>query len=89
MAAELRPRGIRVNALNPSIIDDDMGRILMEGMNAVLRTGMPGLVERIEQRQWRLGTPEDVANAALFLASDEASFITGHGLAVDGGVTAT
>ena len=89
MATELRPRGIRVNALNPSIINDDMGRILMDDMNAVTGTGMPGLVERIEQRQWRLGTPQDVANAALFLASDEASFITGHGLAVDGGVTAT
>jgi NAD(P)-dependent dehydrogenase (short-subunit alcohol dehydrogenase family) len=36
----------------------------------------------------RFGTPEEVANAALFLASDEASFVTGHSLVVDGGYTA-
>jgi len=89
MAAELRPRGIRVNALNPSIIDDDMGRVLIEDIDAAAGIGLPDLMARIEQRQWRLGTPEDVANAALFLASDEASFITGHGLAVDGGLAAT
>jgi NAD(P)-dependent dehydrogenase (short-subunit alcohol dehydrogenase family) len=88
LAAELRPQGIRVNALNPSIIDDGMGRFLMDEINAVVGAGIPSLTERIEQRQGRLGTPEDVANAALFLASDEASFITGHGLSVDGGSAA-
>lgn len=88
MAAELRPRGIRVNALNPGLIDDAMGQLLIDKMSAASSNGINGLTAWINQHQGRLGTPEDVANAALFLASDEASFVTGHGLRVDGGSTA-
>jgi len=90
MAAELRPLNIRVNALNPGIIDDGMGQQLLKEYEAYgLAFGIPNLADRIIEMQGRLGTPEDVANAALFLASDEAAFITGHGLSVDGGAVAT
>jgi len=90
MAAELRPLNIRVNALNPSIIDDGMGQQLLKEYEAFgAATGATDVMERMVATQGRLGTPEDVANAALFLASDEASFITGHGLSVDGGAAAT
>jgi len=90
MAAELRPLNIRVNALNPGVIDDGMGQQLLKEYEAFgLAYGVPDPTERIVAAQGRLGTPEDVANAALFLASDEASFITGHGLSVDGGAVAT
>jgi len=89
MAAELRPLNIRVNALNPGIIDDGMGQQLLKEYEAYgLAFGIPNLADRIIEMQGRLGTPEDVANAALFLASDEAAFITGHGLSVDGGAVA-
>jgi len=92
MAAELRPFNIRVNALNPSIIDDGMGQQLLkeyEAFGSAAGASASDITERIIATQGRLGTPEDVANAALFLASDEASFITGHGLSVDGGAAAT
>ena len=89
MSAELRPLNIRVNALNPGIIDDGMGQQLLKDYEARgMALGMTGLTERILASQGRLGTPEEVADAALFLASDEASFITGHGLSVDGGAAA-
>lgn len=90
MAAELRPLNIRVNALNPGVIDDGMGQRLLKDFESFgLAIGLSDVAERIIATQGRLGTPEDVANAALFLASDEASFITGHGLSVDGGAAAT
>jgi len=85
LAAELRPLNIRVNALNPGLIDDGMGQRVLQSYKSL---GMDA-TEEILATQGRLGTPEDVANAALFLASDEASFITGHGLSVDGGAVAT
>ena len=89
MAAELRPLNIRVNALNPGVIDDGMGQQLLKEYEAYgLAFGIPNLADRIIEMQGRLGTPEEVANAALFLASDEAAFITGHGLSVDGGAVA-
>jgi len=90
MAAELKLLNIRVNALCPAPIDDGMGQQLLKDFEAFgLAFGVPNPTERLMERQGRLGTPEDVANAALFLASDEASFITGHGLSVDGGAAAT
>ena len=89
LALELRPLNIRVNALCPAPIDDSMGQQVLsdyEGYGAAL--GITDLSERITSLQGRLGTPEEVASAALFLASDEAAFITGHGLSVDGGAVA-
>ncbi len=76
-ARELGPKGITVNAVAPGFIATEMVRQMPE---AILR----GMVERTPVR--RMGEPRDVANAYLFLASDEASFINGTVLSVDGGV---
>lgn len=78
-AAEFGPRNIRVNAIAP-------GSTPTEGANLVVSEEA---WERRRQRVplGRLGAPEDIANAAVFLASDESSFITGDILFVDGGIT--
>lgn len=75
MAVDLAPH-IRVNALAPGIIDTDMTAGAGEELTNyfISRTPMN-----------RLGTPEEMARAILFLASDEASFVTGHTLIADGG----
>ena len=75
LARELGPKGIRVNAVAPGITETDM-------MKAVPKEVIAPLVARIPLG--RLGQPEDIANAFLFLASDEASYITGVVLSVDG-----
>lgn len=75
LAMELAPSGIRVNCVAPGVIDTDMVRVLGE---ETLR----GLAD--ETPLGRLGTPEDVAAAISYLASDRASFVTGQVLAVDG-----
>lgn len=75
LALELAPSGIRVNCVAPGVIDTDMAREL----------GGEVLDELVEQTPLgRLGTPQDIANAVAFLASDKASFITGQVLTVDG-----
>jgi len=76
-ARELGPRGITVNAVAPGFIGTEMVRQMPEHI-------LKAMVERTPVR--RLGEPRDVANAYLFLASDEASFINGAVLSVDGGV---
>ncbi len=80
MASELASRGIRVNAICPAATDTPLLPHFMGGDNAENRArfeaGLP---------LGRIGQPLDQANAALFLASDEASFITGVALEVDGG----
>ena len=75
LARELGPKGIRVNAVAPGITETDM-------MKAVPKEMIDPLIAQIPLR--RLGQPEDIANAFLFLASDEASYITGVVLSVDG-----
>ena len=75
LARELGPKGIRVNAVAPGITETDM-------MKAVPREVIQPMIEKIPLR--RLGQPEDIANAFVFLASDEASYITGVVLSVDG-----
>jgi len=75
LARELGPKGIRVNAVAPGIIETDM-------MKAVPKDVIDPMIARIPLR--RLGQPEDIANAFVFLASDEASYITGVVLSVDG-----
>ena len=76
-ARELGPRGITVNAVAPGFIGTEMVRQMPEKILATM-------VERTPVR--RLGEARDVANAYLFLASDEASFVNGAVLSVDGGV---
>ena len=75
LARELGPKGIRVNAVAPGITETDM-------MKAVPKEVIEPMIARIPLR--RLGQPQDVANAFLFLASQEASYITGVILSVDG-----
>ena len=75
LARELGPKGIRVNAVAPGITETDL-------MKAVPKEVIEPMIARIPLR--RLGQPEDIANAFAFLASDEASYITGVVLSVDG-----
>ena len=75
LARELGPKGIRVNAVAPGIIETAM-------MKAVPKEVIEPMIARIPLR--KLGQPEDIANAFLFLASDDASYITGVILSVDG-----
>ena len=75
LARELGPKGIRVNAVAPGITETDM-------MKSVPKEVIDPMIARIPLR--RLGQPEDIANAFVFLASDEASYITGVVLSVDG-----
>ena len=76
-ARELASRGIRVNAVAPGYIDTDMTKVVsQEAKDAFNEQILLG----------RIGQPEDVANAVVFLASDEASYITGQVLCVDGGM---
>ena len=75
LARELGPKGIRVNAVAPGITETDM-------MKAVPKEVIEPMIARIPLR--RLGQPEDIANAFVFLASNEASYITGVVLSVDG-----
>ena len=81
MAIDYGTLGIRVNCLCPGLIETPLTQIVKD--TEVIRRQMVG---------WhaldRAGQPVEVANAALFLASDEASFVTGHALVVDGGWTA-
>ncbi len=75
LARELGPKGIRVNAVAPGITETDM-------MKAVPKEVIEPMIQKIPLG--RLGKPEDIANAFAFLASDEASYITGVVLSVDG-----
>ncbi|WP_413105540.1 SDR family NAD(P)-dependent oxidoreductase [Streptomyces sp. Inha503] len=83
-AAEFADRGLRVNVLSPGPIDTPIidGQADYFGQDpAALRTTMSTLVP-----MRRLGRPEEIANGALFLASDESSFMTGTELCIDGGM---
>lgn len=76
MAQEVGPSGVRVNCVAPGVIDTDMNSSLSADELNALKESAPLM---------RLGTPDDVAEAVFFLASDKASFITGQVLAPNGG----
>lgn len=77
LAKELASRGVTVNAVAPGFIETDMTAALPEAARTAAQNGIP---------MSRLGAPEDVAKAVGFLASDNAAYITGQVLAVDGGM---
>lgn len=77
MAKELASRGITVNAIAPGYIATDMTAVLSDQVRTEMAEKIPA---------GRLGAPEDVAAATLFLASDAAAYITGQTLNVDGGM---
>ena len=78
LAAELAPRGIRVNAVAPGMLTEGMAQRLDKRI----------IEARLHQIPLgRFGHPEEVAKAVMFLASDDASYITGQTLVVDGGIT--
>ena len=77
LAQEMGSRNITVNAIAPGYIETDMTRVLPEEVKAKYLAGIPLA---------RPGQPEDIANAVKFLVSEEAAYITGHVLAVNGGM---
>ncbi len=83
LAMDYGRHGIRVNCLCPGFIDTPMLAGFKEHASDEVRTAM----EKAHMLE-RFGQPEEVASAALFLCSDDASFVTGHPMAVDGGFTA-
>ena len=85
VAVQYAADGIRCNCICPGTVDSPwVGRLMDEAPDPVKRR------EELIARQplGRLGTPEEVAQAAVYLASDAAAFITGSGLVIDGGITA-
>jgi len=77
LAQEMASRGITVNAVAPGYIATDMTAVLPEDVKAKILASVP---------LGRMGKPEDIANAVKFLASEDAGYITGHVLAVNGGM---
>jgi 3-oxoacyl-[acyl-carrier protein] reductase len=80
VAKELAPRGVRVNAIAPGFIETDMTASLSEAVRAATLSQIA---------LGHFGAADDVANAVAFLASDDAGYITGTTLAIDGGMTFT
>jgi 3-oxoacyl-[acyl-carrier protein] reductase len=77
LARELGGRGVRANVVAPGYVESRLTEVLPEDLKETMLTSTP---------LGRFGTPEDVAGAVRFLCSDEASFITGEVLLVDGGL---
>jgi 3-oxoacyl-[acyl-carrier protein] reductase len=80
VAKELAPRGVRVNAIAPGFIETDMTASLSEAVRTATLSQIAF---------GRFGTTSDIANAVAFLASEDAGYITGQTLAIDGGMTFT
>ena len=81
-ALESAAAGIRVNAVLPGIVDTNMPAALVEGAPEAMELMLAGCP------MGRMARPEEVAECAVWLCSDRASFVTGHGLVVDGGIVA-
>jgi len=77
LARELGNRGVRANVVAPGYVDTRLTRVIAEDMKELMLKNTP---------LGRFGTPEDIAGAVRFLSSDEAAFITGEVLLVDGGL---
>jgi len=77
LAQEMASRNITVNAVAPGYIDTDMTKVLPEDVRAKILAAVP---------LGRMGKPEDIANAVKFLAGEDAAYITGQVLAVNGGM---
>ena len=77
LAREVASRGITVNAVAPGFIATDMTAALTEEQKAAIMGQVPA---------GKLGDPQDIANAVLFLASDRSSYITGETISVNGGM---
>jgi NAD(P)-dependent dehydrogenase (short-subunit alcohol dehydrogenase family) len=80
LATELGPHNIRVNCIAPGLIKTDFARALWEN-EEILRSYTEGTPLR------RIGQPDEIAGAAIFLASQEGAFVTGQTIVVDGGAT--
>jgi NAD(P)-dependent dehydrogenase (short-subunit alcohol dehydrogenase family) len=83
LAIDFGAAGVRVNCLCPGLIRTPMTEMLFDPAIAEIRDRFIA-----QHMLGRAGLPEEIASAALFLASDDASFVTGHALVVDGGFTA-
>lgn len=95
MVFDFGPKGIRANAICPGTVPTPLvtetyhARVRAQGAADVEAAALSGLDEMARKYpSGRLGRPEDVADLALFLASDESSWINGQAIAVDGGYTA-
>jgi NAD(P)-dependent dehydrogenase (short-subunit alcohol dehydrogenase family) len=86
MQVDLAPHGVRVNALQPGTIMTPFVERYLRESYADVEEGRRSI--RLRQLTEDLGTVDDVAHAALFLASDESRFVLGSGLVIDGGLTA-
>ena len=85
IAAEAGPHGVRANAVCPGFVDTELGRQYFESQDD------PETVRERMTAQYplrRLGNPDEIAACIAFLASDDASYVTGHGLVADGGYSA-
>jgi NAD(P)-dependent dehydrogenase (short-subunit alcohol dehydrogenase family) len=83
MSSEIAPHGVTINSIAPGPVKTQLWLDANKDAEAAAATYLDGIP------MGRLGQPEDVANAAFFLASDDSSWITGHTLNVDGGFNAT
>lgn len=85
LASELASSNITVNAILPGVIDTPMIRKVYEGVEGGVEGALKAAAKAIPMG--RVGNPEEVAEVACFLISNESSYVTGHGLVVDGGST--